>query len=172
MADDKRNYRYHTGIVKDVVPTKSKNAGTPCLELTIDVDEIKEGEEYVGCEPITRTVYLYFPPGSEQAREISLRKLKRAGWAGGGLQSVEKELGERRVELISFEELYNGDWKTKWDLPAGAFKSERSEDAGLTIDAILQSAPVEPGESAQPAAVGAKSSARPAAPIDDDDLPF
>lgn len=164
---EKRNYRNHRGIVQDIIPTKSKEKGTPALEFTIDVDEIKEGEEFVACDPITRRVTIYFPKTSEQAREISLRKLRRAGWPGGSLNDM--DLIDKRVEVVSFEEEYDGKWNTKWDFPSGEFKSERSEDAAMTIDAILRSAPVDPSQAAQPAMAGTASKA----PVDDDDdVPF
>lgn len=167
---DKRNYRNHRGIVKDVIPIKSKAKGTPGLEFEIDVDEVKEGEEFVTADAITRNVTIYFPTSSAEAREISLRKLRRAGWPGGGLDSVGKALIDQRVEVVSFEEEYEGEWKTKWDFPSGQFKSERSEDAGLTIDAILMSAPVDSSAAAEPALAGAASKAP---PMDDDDsVPF
>lgn len=157
--------RYYNGVVQDCIPMKSANKGTPGLEFKIDVDERKEGDSFQKITPITRTVWLYFPTDSEKAREISLRKLRRAGWPGGGLQDL--DLIGKRVELQSDEEEYDGKIREKFDFVMGDFKSDRNEDAGNTIDAILRSAPVEAGQSAQPALASASK-----APVDDDEVPF
>lgn len=137
--------RYYRGTIRDHFPMKSSNKGTDGLEFVVDLDQVKVGDEWgpMG-DPITRRVWLWFPRG--KSHELSLKKLRFAGWNGGSLGEL--DLVGKEVEVEGTLEKYNGEDRERFDFPlprkSGGFDgSDRSEEAGLAIDAILQSAPTD-----------------------------
>jgi len=91
---------------------KSANKGTPGIEITVDLDEVKRGSAYEPMDKITRTLVVYFSKGGDHS--WSLKKLRHAGWKGGGLDSL--DLNGNRVEVIGKDEEYDGDVTEKFDL--------------------------------------------------------
>lgn len=165
--------RFYQGTVQDHYPMKSSNKGTDGIEFVVDLHSAKYDNEWQPIEKITRRVNVWFPKG--KSHEYSLKKLRHAGWTGGGL--AELDLVGKDIEVVGEMETYEGKEREKFDLPlpprGGSFGGEKSEEAGLAIDAILQSAPVDLDAAAEAEAQApAESSAAPAPAIDDDDVPF
>lgn len=131
------NYK---AVWKDTTPIKSERKGTPGLEILVQLTYIQRGDDW---EPITETmerrIWLYFPVNGNS--EVSINKLRSAGWTGQDLRSVE-QLHGKTIDVYSVDEVYEGRTREKFDISTGHKKeSEYSDDAFRAIDAILQSAP-------------------------------
>ncbi len=162
----------YKGTVQDVQPVQSSKKGTDGIEMIVDLRSKDYGlEGFKPIERITRRLRLWFPKG--RSHEYSLKKLRAAGWRGGGLESLSELVG-REIEVVSKIETFEGRDQEKFDLPLprrdGGTGSPTSEAAGLAIDAILQSAPIDP--EAADAAPSSRPSASPAPAVNPDDVPF
>lgn len=158
----------YIGKVQDILPIQSKVKQTDGIEMVLDLQSKKYGDEFRPIERVTRRVWLWFP--KSKSHEYSLKKLRAAGWTGGGLGSLSEIVGTE-IEVISEIETFEGVDREKFDLPLPRLAGSggtNSEAAGLAIDAILQSAPIDPD-----AADAAPSTAPAPAPVvDSDDVPF
>jgi hypothetical protein len=141
--------RYYRGKIRKHLPVEAKT-GTPGIEFEVDISQEKNGDGWVNCALMTRRVSLWFKAGGDNS--YSLKKLRHAGWQGGGM--VGMDLTGNTAELVSKEEEYQGQIREKWDL---AFppreETQVSDSAALAIDAILQSAPIDISQAAQAAPV-------------------
>jgi len=158
----------YSGTVQDVFPIQSKVKGTDGIEIVLDLQSKKFGNEFQPIERVTRRVWLWFPKG--RSHEYSLKKLRAAGWKGGGLGSLSEIVGTE-IEVVSEIETFEGQDREKFDLPLPTLAGSggtNSEAAGLAIDAILQSAPIDPDA----ADAAPSTAAAPAPVVNSDDVPF
>ena len=131
--------RYYRGTIRKHLPV-SAQTGTPGIEFEVEINEVKQaGRDWESSVPMTRRVSVWFPASGDHS--YSLKKLRHAGWRGGGLS--EMDLTGNTAELISKDEEYQGRTVEKFDLAFPPRETQVSESAALTIDAILQSAPVD-----------------------------
>lgn len=137
--------KYYRGTIRKHLPVTA-STGTPGIEFEIDIDQVQHAGGYVASTPMARRVSIWFPTGGDHS--YSLKKLRHAGWKGGGLNEL--DLCGNTAELIGKEEEYQGRIVEKFELAFPRKESQVSESAALTIDAILQSAPID--TSPQPAA--------------------
>ena len=162
----------YRGTVQDIYPIQSSVKGTDGIEITVDLGSKLFGNDgFQPIERITRRLWVWFPKG--KSHEYSLKKLRGAGWNGGGLESLSELVGQE-IEVVSEIETFEGQDREKFDLPLprrdGGTGGTTSDAAGLAIDAILQSAPIDPD--AADAAPSAPSAASPAPAVNPDDVPF
>jgi hypothetical protein len=167
---------YYRGTVQDRFPMKSSNKGTDGIEIVIDIHSKKYGIEFQPIDRITRRVNIYFPKGGNH--EYALKKLRYAGWDGGGLSDL--KLVGKDVDVVGEVETYEGQDREKFDLPlppregGSGFGNEKSEEAGLAIDAILSSAPIDidAAKEAEDQTSAGEMSAAPDTGFDEDGVPF
>ncbi len=131
--------RFYRGTIRKHLPITAKT-GTPGIEFEVDIKTVKNpGQEWRESVPMTRRVSIWFPTGGDHS--YSLKKLRHAGWRGGGLDAM--DLTGNTAELSGTDEEYQGRMVEKFELCFPPRETQVSESAALTIDAILQSAPVD-----------------------------
>lgn len=132
--------KFYRGVVLNHFEMQSAQKKTPGIEFKISVREIKQGDEWIGVQWMEVNVWIYFSKMGNP--EMSLRKLAFAGLRPGvGLRQM--DLTGNTVQLTSKREEYNGNFREKFDLALPPRQpTEKSEDAFLAIDAILQAHPV------------------------------
>jgi hypothetical protein len=155
----------------------------PGIEFQISLREVRRGSEWIGCEWKEVRATLYF---SGKGTEWSLKKLAYAGMRSG-VSLRDMNLAGNTVQLTS---QMDGEYEN-YDLALPPRQSsEKSSDAFLAIDAILQATPItevklpepiDPNATQAPDAVSTSAPA-PAAPEQDapgfdfndgdDDVPF
>ncbi len=154
---------FYQATIVDHLPMVSANKGTPGIEFTVTLTAKKTGAKWEPMDHRDRRLWLWFPPGGDHS--WNMKKLKHAGFKGGTLSQM--NLAGNQCEVISDWEKYEGKEREKFELALpGGQKSERSEDAFLAIDAILQSEPM-PDDVSQ-----APPSQENFEQIPDDEVPF
>lgn len=154
---------YYQGTIVDHFPMESANKGTPGLEFTVTLKTKKVGAKWEPIDHRDRRLWIYFPTGGDHS--WSMKKLAHAGFKGGSLKNM--DLKGNDCEVVSEWEKYEGKEREKFDLAfPGGQKSERSEDAFLAIDAILQSEPMPDAVESAPQVQENFE------PIPDDEVPF
>jgi len=147
--------RYYRGTIRKHLPV-SAQTGTPGIEFEVDINEVKQaGRDWESSVPMTRRVSVWFPANGDH--KYALKKLRHAGWRGGGLS--EMDLTGNTAELSATDKEYKGRTVENFELalpPRG--ETPISESAALTIDAILQSAPVDTSPAPEKAAPDTQAS--------------
>lgn len=137
-------------MVVSHVAMKSAQKGTPGIEFAVSIQWRWDGKgegQWVETEHVERRVWLYF--GGGNSNEMSLKKLRHAGWEGGSLAKL--NLVEKWVDIDSSTETWKGKQREKYDLALPPLATTVSDDeAFLAIDAVMTSAGVAAGPSAPP----------------------
>jgi len=150
----------YRGTIEDHIAMESEKKKTPGIEFSVTLKEKNIDGKWEPIERMSRRFRMYFSqkPGADHS--YSMKKLAFAGYKGEGLAKM--NLRGNGCEVWSkMEPDSTGKEHENFELalPASGSKTEKSDDAFLAIDSILQSAPMPEGITAVEAPTRERSAA-------------